>query len=1285
VHCAEASASTAAPGSSPPSSGNSSTVQQLTENTFLAALRTMLGKFSQHLTVVQKSLSMKVLRPLFGGVVEYTKEPLDNGDISAILKYSMSLFSSAISGSTVGADASGGASSKLFPPRPPAVFWDAARFVQFCRDFGVLGKFNWSMELCWATFGIFIREQSSPGSELWDTAVVPPVPIKASPEAARRLLETLMWAGHHLQQRRQQALTLPGGDKEEGEDNEEDVHAALVEEIPELVDLYYKTLTPSICAQAATISSIVSKDGTNQVSATTGAGAGASTGAGAAPPTVEDLLRYGGSAALQGLSGAQDFLRLAYFLLLGRSKTTLTTPQGAPLYEVDHATSSSVIGNSNGNNIKSAAAGAAKKRSKSSGSGKSRLDPENTGEVLLNVLCRFLSANDLIRVSTVAMQAKRSLHPRIRPVLFARAVAAPTTGTAGAATGPGTVSSFSPEGTLIAPGLGHEVVTLSYVEFEELFLRCAYLLWEASAAVRSDDGAASVAALVGQAHLKDKQQLVLPTVQFYVSACFDVRREFVAQQSEYHAKHTAQLAASASQHSNHNQQQKQVQRRKASWGTDFVSPYVRLLQALLEVPPAVSQDFDMSLQHGHWKSANAPMKLLYTLSQGDVTVRSMQEAELRRQEDRAAAAAAASSSSTSAGVSSSASSSSSSSSATTRAASSTKRKPKGSVRFNEENNLISYITSSAPVSATGLGGASGNINYSANSSGSTGGTEAGEGLSNILTSALSYSVADPAMRRAESSGNLRSAFGGVAGSGDTTGTPSVSVSGPPSSSAHAPFTSSSSSSSSSFFPPGKGDPQQQRLSKPLTIAVASSPRTGGGDRDAWDRDRDREKDREKDRESVSGSPTPKLHPSQRIILSSSERFLLMQESSEQFVVALDTLLVGTKEALWPVYATYCSCGDSLDPGKLSGPNLFTLLSKLGVLTDRTLLSDVGILLHQTATHALSDTPVGGVAALYHSGDYFGSPSLTFEEFIVFLCAFSRLRFEGVLTTPADVFNKRKGTALPLPSSDGKTPALTDEKVAGGRRTTSQLVQQHLASNGSSPPYNSAGSMNHTPENWFKQWQQFMGSSTSFWRLLTECIHPILKKQALLAFPEDARLRDRFCYVFSVEVLLAIEGAEGPLQQFFETEHRNRENSMIGEGSGGSASSSSSSGSGSGSGSKEEIEISAIVTALRRINLIPAVMDESQVLQLIRDVLPEETSKKSSGKVGTAGAAGATGSNPSPPLHKKTQYLLFPQWEWVLSVVAFQAVETAIQQSAVKTEPEVYDPFFLLFICFAYSF
>jgi hypothetical protein len=177
----------------------------------------------------------------------------------------------------------------------------------------------------------------------------------------------------------------------------------------------------------------------------------------------------------------------------------------------------------------------------------------------------------------------------------------------------------------------------------------------------------------------------------------------------------------------------------------------------------------------------------------------------------------------------------------------------------------------------------------------------------------------------------------------------------------------------------------------------------------------------------------------------------------------------------------------------------------------------------------------------------------------------------------------------------------------------------------------------------------MGSSSSFRRLLEECLLPILKRQTLLAFPEDARLRDRFSSVFSLEALLAVEGAEGPLQNFFETEKAKQASSLSWKDSPLSP-----------SVGKEEAEISAIITALKRINLIPNVMEESQVLQLIKDVLPEDSS--CSRRV-TAMKSNGNSNNVN-------KFLLFPQWEWVLSVVAFQAVETAVQQSSIPTDPEV---------------
>jgi hypothetical protein len=201
----------------------------------------------------------------------------------------------------------------------------------------------------------------------------------------------------------------------------------------------------------------------------------------------------------------------------------------------------------------------------------------------------------------------------------------------------------------------------------------------------------------------------------------------------------------------------------------------------------------------------------------------------------------------------------------------------------------------------------------------------------------------------------------------------------------------------------------------------------------------------------------------------------------------------------------------------------------------------------------------------------------------------------------------------------------------------------------------------SPDNWFKQWQEFMGTSNSFRHLLVECVLPILQKQMLLAFPEDARLRDRFCCVFSLEVLIAIEGVEAPLQTFFEHERaRGLQNGRIPGVAEGSPSAREGAASPVTGNPRDELEISAIITALKRINLIPTIMAESQVVQLVKDVLPEEASKRR--------AAGRNSFEKNASVKK--HYLLFPQWEWVLSVVAFQAVQVAVEQSNVPTAPEV---------------
>jgi hypothetical protein len=404
-------------------------------------------------------------------------------------------------------------------------------------------------------------------------------------------------------------------------------------------------------------------------------------------------------------------------------------------------------------------------------------------------------------------------------------------------------------------------------------------------------------------------------------------------------------------------------------------------------------------------------------------------------------------------------------------------------------------------------------------------------------------------------------------------------------------------------------------------------------------------------------------------------------SSERFITALDTLLVGTKEALWPVYATYCSCGDSLDPGKLSGPNLFTLLSKLGILSDKTLLSDVGILLYQISSHSLIQSPLdlstsklsSNISALGISGSQSGateSPSLSFEEFLVFLYAFSQLRFEGVMISPGlldeipDASEHETAAAVAAMKS---TSIPRKGSVTGGVRESKRSEVM-------------------SSETWFNKWLTLMSSSASFRHLLEECILPILKKQTLLAFPEDARLRDKFSCVFSLEVLHAIECAEGPLQSFFESERMRNLQPATSPSLTPSLSTSASTASTSSSVhnspavstmglfNSRDLEIGAIMAVLRQINLVPTVINEPQVAQLIRDVMPEEISKRRGGGGGSNGNGNGNGigkvmtSDYSQLSENGKASLLFPQWEWVLAVVAFQAVETAISQSTLYTNP-----------------
>jgi len=215
--------------------------------------------------------------------------------------------------------------------------------------------------------------------------------------------------------------------------------------------------------------------------------------------------------------------------------------------------------------------------------------------------------------------------------------------------------------------------------------------------------------------------------------------------------------------------------------------------------------------------------------------------------------------------------------------------------------------------------------------------------------------------------------------------------------------------------------------------------------------------------------------------------------------------------------------------------------------------------------------------------------------------------------------------------------------------------------------------------------------------------PILQKQVLLAFPEDARLRDRYSCIFSLEVLLAIEKIEKSIYEYIEEERASMQRrSKDGEHvshedckSDDDQQTNSSSSSKRWRNQDEEyygFGVQAIISALKRIKLIPRVMDESQVLQLVDDVLPEADRRRKLKLLETPATAvesnneknyhhyshhdaTASTNNSSSRRSRSSSTFSSPHWEWILSVVAFHTVETAMQQantaaSKAKTKEDI---------------
>jgi len=207
----------------------------------------------------------------------------------------------------------------------------------------------------------------------------------------------------------------------------------------------------------------------------------------------------------------------------------------------------------------------------------------------------------------------------------------------------------------------------------------------------------------------------------------------------------------------------------------------------------------------------------------------------------------------------------------------------------------------------------------------------------------------------------------------------------------------------------------------------------------------------------------------------SEDNMTMTSITRRQSFSADTIVMDNlKELLWSVHATFCSCGDSLNPGKISGPNLFTLLSKLGVLSDETCLSDVGILLHQISVRSPTSAPVAPLTSVT-----LDLPALSYEDLLVYLCAFAQLLYLGEVTVPM-----------------------------GG----------------------DAGDGSDVPGDF--DLSHYIHGDLCMRRLMEDSVKPVLTKHPLLAMPEDARNRDRHVCLFSLDMLFALQSIEATMRKTF---------------------------------------------------------------------------------------------------------------------------------------------------------
>lgn len=1127
------------------------------EQDFLCEIRNMLKLFSANLTMVQRMMELHVLEFLFekhqsSGISSSSSESdeddnVDDRTIAAegdqqtfgrmsnkrrirevflvkSLTFAKHVFDQRLANNCGHVNASTVSKTVALPPRPPSFLWDAARFVDFVRYFHLTelavkssshgtsprvtprsASTHYSMTQSWACYGIFmwqeqrvdsIENAASLESSLLSDGHIPPLPLQMTQDKLWRLLEL------HGKVVRTRDQTTAGEVTPRTHSGANDPSNERI-----LSDLVEHDLFPLLCAFGDSMASgdkpfLYQSDSS----------------------TLEDLIRFGGSATMNTLSELQGFLQLSFYCLARSSE--------AFLYQASQAKmATSVVDDTRSHG--------------SDGDCEHDDGVSKTLEIPINVACEFFSCQELIGAAKVAFLAKESLHHRLRP--------------------PYALSDPSPNTNNHTGPTYRTVVTMNYAEFEELFLRAAYQIAAQNAQRKKKKSAKETTATVENKENKRWQQ------------AYEVYQQEERRLSE-------------------------LPRAAKAWGRDFLSPYAAILQQYFKFPVEYIDTFQE--QDGF----NIP-SISYLL-------RNLHASALLAE--------------------------------------------KRSLERSLSHGSSEWPAAQVETAATPLTGNQGG-SFSSASSPSVRRVRSEderlkeEAIESIANNNYSHIIADPVPRFPLSS--LHHHDGGIGKNelnrpnkfknvtfADDSGAPLALYRSPTSHRVKAFF----GVTASEIHGPNDNDPSSGTSSQ-----LGASPNTSSGSNG-----------------SGNTNGTNSFASLQYVHVSAETKLQLIHD---------------IKEALWPVFATYCSCGDSLDPGKLSGPNLFTLLSKLGLLDDYTLLSDIGRIFYRICSRSFGRNAAtmsfrslakqhrrqqrqiqqqslaryanhphrfrASTNATSEDGGRRGSNSkmswspaqhsLIFEEFLIFLFAFAQLRYEERYDLNQD--DESDATASPSSSSTSNHH--------NRRFFTPENALSGIGESDKSSSASSATPLVIINKKW-QFWYDKMTSSVSFQRLFHDCIVPVLQRQTLLAFPEDARYRDRFTCVFSYDVLEVIERVEGPLAAFF-----TRENMSALD------------------------EVTAIVSALRRIDLLPKVISEKQVVQLVKDVLPEDHANSNGNAAAGNGLfspllspanGGGNGSfqlsQPSQQQLQQLQHLqqaarrmVFPQWMWVLCIVAFQAVRIALYQ------------------------